>query len=133
MRRIQLIRGPLSGNHCIAFNFNSSLRFLNLQIYCIIALRTPLSKYGAEKWWERKQWRRLSVLLCFDVSCQASRSRQLVQEISKLEKIIYHLGINTNQSRKLLTFLLDTSARQKLHIIIGQRSNTLDLISGHTH
>jgi hypothetical protein len=55
----------------------------------------------------------------FDVSCQASCLRQLLQEISELTEII---GISTNQSRKLFTFLPDTSARQKLHIFIGGRS-----------
>jgi hypothetical protein len=36
---------------------------------------------------------------------------QLIQEISKLAEIIYHLEISTNQSRKLFNFFLDTSAR----------------------
>jgi hypothetical protein len=35
----------------------------------------------------------------------------------------YRLGISTNQSRKLLTFLPDTSARQKVNFSTGQRSN----------
>jgi hypothetical protein len=30
MRHVQLNRGPRLENHCIAFNFNSSQRFLNL-------------------------------------------------------------------------------------------------------
>jgi hypothetical protein len=64
--------------------------------------------------------------LCFDVSCQASRSHKLVGEISKLGEIIYHLGISTNQRRKLLTFLPDMSSHQKLHIFIGQRSSAFD-------
>jgi hypothetical protein len=57
-----------------------------------------------------------------DVSCQVSHWPQLVQEISELAEIINCLGIGTNQSRKLFTFLPDMSARQKLHIFIGQRS-----------
>ena len=36
-----------------------------------------------------------------------------------------------NQSRKLLTFLLDKSARWKLHIFIGQRSTSLKHIFAH--
>ncbi len=39
--------------------------------------------------------------------------------------IKYRLGISTNQSRKLLTFLLDTSARQKVNFSNGQRSTSL--------
>jgi hypothetical protein len=57
-----------------------------------------------------------------DVSCQASHLCQLVREISKLAEIIYNLGISTHQSRKLFTFLPDTSAHQMFHIFIGRRS-----------
>jgi hypothetical protein len=54
----------------------------------------------------------------------------LVQVISELAEIIYNLGISTNQSRKLLTFLPDTSARQELHIFIGQRSRAYLVLYG---
>ncbi len=125
MRHIQVNRGPPLRNIHIAFNFDSSLSFLNLQICCTIALCTPLSNiWQGEMVGEKKMTEVLFVVLCFDVSCQASRLRQLVQEISKFREIIYDLGISTNQSRKLLLFLLYTSARQKVNFSVGQRSST---------
>jgi hypothetical protein len=54
-----------------------------------------------------------------DVSCQALRLRQLVREISKLVEIIHNLGISTHQSKKLFTFLPDTSAHQILHFFLS--------------
>jgi hypothetical protein len=49
---------------------------------------------------------------------------QAVQKISVLAEIIYSLEIRINQSRKLFTFLPDTSAHQKLHIFIRQSSSS---------
>ncbi len=82
--------------------------------------------YGMGKWQERKN----DKLFCVcDVSCQASPSRQLVQKISKLAEIIHNLGISTHQSRKLLTFLPDTSTHRMFTFFVKWRSNTVRLTS----
>ena len=67
-----MYEGPLFRNRRIGFDYNSSLTFLGLWLYCILALCRPLSNF----------WR---------------------GEMAG-EKTIYHLGINTTLSRKLLHF-----------------------------
>ncbi len=63
------------------------------------------------------------MLLCFDVSCQALRSRLAGMRNWQIGRKNIYLGIIMNISREMLQFQLDMSARQKVNIFIGQRSN----------
>ncbi len=64
------------------------------------------------------------MLLCFDVLCQALCLRLAGTRNQQIGRKNIYLGISTNHSREMLQFQLDTSARCKVNIFIGQRSTT---------
>jgi hypothetical protein len=61
------------GNHCIAFNLNSSLRFLNLKIYCTIALRTSLSNIWCGEMVGEKKMMEQGCVCCCVLTCYVRR------------------------------------------------------------
>ncbi len=118
---------PLFRNHCIGFEFNSSLTFLGLQLQCILAYVDPCHISVTKKWWEKKQYTTQELIQLLD------ENYCIFNPMKKLLKLLHFpldRGLQWNRSTN---DLLSVEGSRHFPRVLFQLQSQMRLMNNHEY